>query len=43
MKNEIDIVGIPLDFGAGRPGVDIGPSAILGCELILSALGNKIL
>jgi arginase len=50
----IDIIGVPLDLGAGRRGVDMGPSAFrianighriasLGCELILSALGKKIL
>jgi arginase len=25
---EIDLIGVPLDFGAGRRGVDMGPSAI---------------
>jgi arginase len=30
---EIDIIGVPIDFGAGRRGVDMGPSAIRYAEL----------
>ena len=25
---QIDIIGVPIDLGAGRRGVDMGPSAI---------------
>jgi arginase len=40
-KREIGIVGVPMDLGAGRRGVDMGPSAIryAGLEHDLRALG----
>ena len=30
---EVDVIGAPLDLGAGRRGVDMGPSAIRYAEL----------
>lgn len=41
---EIDIIGVPLDFGAGRRGVDMGPSAIryAGLRDGLEALGHHV-
>src|SRR5690625_2164343 len=41
---EIDIIGAPLDFGAGRRGVDMGPSAIryAGLKRGLEALGHDV-
>jgi arginase len=41
---EIDIIGVPLDFGAGRRGVDMGPSAIRYADLhpALQALGHTV-
>jgi arginase len=41
---EIGIVGVPMDLGAGRRGVDMGPSAIryAGLEHDLAALGWKV-
>jgi arginase len=40
----IDIIGVPLDFGAGRRGVDMGPSAIRYAGLAgeLEALGHTV-
>lgn len=40
----IDLIGIPLDFGAGRRGVDMGPSAIryAGLRQGLEALGHAV-
>ncbi len=41
---EIGIVGVPMDLGAGRRGVDMGPSAIryAGLERDLQAMGFKV-
>jgi arginase len=43
-KRSIGVVGVPLDLGAGRRGVDMGPSAIriAGLEGQLEALGHKV-
>lgn len=40
----IDLIGMPLDFGAGRRGVDMGPSAIryAGLRQGLEALGHDV-
>ena len=42
---DIDIIGVPIDFGAGRRGVDMGPSAIryAGLEGDLRALGHTVI
>lgn len=37
MKQRVHIIGVPMDLGAGRRGVDIGPSA-----LRVAGLGSKI-
>jgi arginase len=41
---QIDIIGVPIDFGSGRRGVDMGPSAIryAGLEAGLRALGHSV-
>jgi arginase len=41
---QIDLIGVPLDFGAGRRGVDMGPSAIryAGLRRGLEALGHDV-
>ena len=41
---QIDIIGVPLDFGAGRRGVDMGPSAIryAGLRQGLDELGHTV-
>ena len=41
---EIHIVGVPMDLGAGRRGVDMGPSAIriAGVAKRLRALGYTV-
>ncbi|HEX6291700.1 MAG TPA: arginase [Herpetosiphonaceae bacterium] len=41
---DIDLIGVPLDFGAGRRGVDMGPSAIRYAGLCqgLGALGHVV-
>lgn len=41
---QIDIIGVPMDFGAGRRGVDMGPSAIryAGLKAGLEALGHSV-
>jgi len=43
-KRAIGIVGCPLDLGAGRRGVDMGPSAIriAGLECHLEQIGHKV-
>jgi arginase len=43
-KRSIEIIGIPVDLGAGRRGVDMGPSAIRIADLEprLEALGHKV-
>lgn len=40
----IDIIGVPLDFGSGRRGVDMGPSAIryAGLRQGLETLGHEV-
>jgi len=44
LPREIGIVGVPMDLGAGRRGVDMGPSAIryAGLEHDLKAMGMKV-
>jgi arginase len=41
---EIDLIGVPLDFGAGRRGVDMGPSAVRYADLRagLENLGHHV-
>jgi arginase len=41
---QIEIIGVPIDLGAGRRGVDMGPSAIriAGLEAHLEALGHTV-
>ncbi len=41
---EVGIVGVPMDLGAGRRGVDMGPSAIryAGLEHDLQAMGRRV-
>ncbi len=41
---QIDLIGVPLDFGAGRRGVDMGPSAIryAGLRQGLELLGHDV-
>jgi arginase len=43
-KRNIEIIGVPVDLGAGRRGVDMGPSAIRIADLEprLEALGHKV-
>ena len=43
-KRSIDIIGVPVDLGAGRRGVDRGPSAIRIADLEprLEQLGHKV-
>ncbi len=43
-KRSIGVIGVPLDLGAGRRGVDMGPSAIriAGLERKLEELGHKV-
>ncbi len=43
-KRSIEIIGVPVDLGAGRRGVDMGPSAIriADLELRLESLGHKV-
>jgi arginase len=43
-KRNIGIIGVPIDLGAGRRGVDMGPSAIRIAELEnrLEELGHKV-
>ena len=40
----VNLIGVPLDFGAGRRGVDMGPSAIRYADLqqALEALGHHV-
>ncbi len=44
-SKEVDIIGFPMDLGAGRRGVDMGPSAlrIAGISQKLEALGYSII
>src|SRR5438045_6346417 len=43
-KRFIEVIGVPVDLGAGRRGVDMGPSAIriADLELRLEQLGHKV-
>src|SRR3989442_2362822 len=43
-KRNIDVIGVPVDLGAGRRGVDMGPSAIRIADLEprLEQLGHKV-
>ena len=40
----IRVIGVPLDMGASRRGVDMGPSAmrVAGLEARLEALGHQV-
>jgi arginase len=42
---KIKIIGVPLDLGASRRGVDMGPSAVRvgGLEARLEALGHQVI
>ena len=42
---EVELIGVPCDFGAGRRGVDMGPSALryAGLAAGLQALGHRVL
>jgi arginase family enzyme len=42
--NDVDLVGTPLDLGAGRRGVDLGPSAfrIANVSYRIAALGYSV-
>ena len=44
MKQSIEIIGVSMDLGAGRRGVDMGPSAIRYADLDkgLRALGHSV-
>src|SRR5580693_9981990 len=41
---KIQVIGVPLDLGASRRGVDMGPSAVrvAGLEAHLEALGHEV-
>src|SRR5262245_34479411 len=43
-KRNIEVIGVPVDLGAGRRGVDMGPSAIRIADLEprLEQLGHKV-
>ncbi|MEK7314853.1 MAG: arginase family protein, partial [Candidatus Eisenbacteria bacterium] len=43
-QRQIEIIGCPVDLGAGRRGVDMGPSAIRVADLErhLERLGHKV-
>ena len=43
-KRNLGIIGVPIDLGAGRRGVDMGPSAIRIADLEkrLEDLGHKV-
>ena len=45
MAKTVHILGVPMDLGAGRRGVDMGPSAIriAGLNQAISQLGYKVL
>ncbi|MGB3569134.1 MAG: arginase family protein, partial [Priestia megaterium] len=44
MKKDISIIGVPMDYGQTRRGVDMGPSAIryAGMNTRLEALGYTV-
>ena len=43
-KHFIEVIGVPVDLGAGRRGVDMGPSAIRIADLEprLEQLGHRV-
>jgi arginase len=43
-KKRVSLIGVPLDLGAGRRGVDMGPSAlrVAGVDARLAALGCEV-
>src|SRR5713101_6149103 len=43
-KRFVEIIGVPVDLGAGRRGVDMGPSAIrvADLEVRLEQLGHQV-
>src|SRR2546427_11891569 len=43
-KRFVEVIGVPVDLGAGRRGVDMGPSAIRIADLEprLEQLGHKV-
>ena len=43
-KARVTLVGVPLDLGAGRRGVDMGPSALraAGAQAKVEALGYEV-
>ena len=45
VPRQVDLIGIPLDLGAGRRGVDMGPSAfrLTGLTQRLEALGHRVI
>ena len=44
MNKKVKIIGVPMDLGAGRRGVDMGPSAIriAGLNQALARLGYQV-
>ena len=44
MKRKVKIIGVPMDLGAGRRGVDMGPSVIriAGLNQSLARLGYQV-
>ncbi|HVF88746.1 MAG TPA: arginase [Blastocatellia bacterium] len=44
MKKRVKIIGVPMDLGAGRRGVDMGPSAIriAGLNQAIALLGHQV-
>jgi len=44
IKKQIRVIGVPLDLGQQRRGVDMGPSAVrvAGLEIKLEALGHQV-
>jgi arginase len=45
MKKKAKIIGVPMDLGAGRRGVDMGPSAIriAGLNQAIALLGYEVI
>jgi arginase len=43
-RRKVDLIGVPLDLGAGRRGVDMGPSAfrLTGLAQRIAALGHEV-
>lgn len=44
MLHDVEIIGVPVDFGGNRRGVDMGPSAVryAGLEEVLEDVGMKV-